>query len=617
VSYSDRIGDLRARLTAARHLDPFPLRKALRGYGAQAARGDLRAGLNVALLAFPQGMAYAAIAGLPIAYGIFGSIIAAIVTPLWGGSRYIVAGPTNATAVMVMAGLLSLGLATEAERVAILPLLGILSGIFLILGALLKVASLVQYVSRSVVSGYITAAAFYIILNQLRKVGGFEVARPENATVFDDLVATVMFLPDTHLPTLFLALLTAGVFFLLDRHFRRLPNVAITLAVMSGLGVLLNLLCAAQGWGSIATLEAVSATEWELTPPPLSRELVERVAIVALVIAFLSTLEGSSIGKTLAAKAGARIDVNQEMLGLGIANVACALGQGMPASGSLTRSQLNDNSGAFTAFSSIFCGLFLVGGAFALGPLTQFIPESVLGVLVIFIGLSLINRHVLRIVWNATRSDRTVFLTTFLAALLFRLDFAIILGVAVSILLFLRKAAQPELTEYSADGQLKPEDGDSDEAEISIVHVEGDLFFGAAEIFRDQMRRACAKPNLKIVILKMRNAHHLDATSILALEDLARSLGQIERLFLISEIRPETMSIFERSGLLKVVGPENIFPDEPTNPTLSTAKAIRRAMKHLEGRSAEVKIFLGSSQKAPIGASWTEDDAPPRPSTPR
>lgn len=598
VSLIAKILALPRQLAQHNHLDPFPLRSKLTGYNLTTLRGDARGGLNVALLAFPQGMAYAAIAGLPIAYGIFGSAVAAIVAPIWGGSRFVVAGPTNATSVMILSGFLGLGMLDMADRANLVPLVTMLSGIFLIFGAILKVASLVQYVSRSVVAGYITAAAGYIILNQVPKVAGFAHMRAENSTVFDDLITITYRLTESHFPTLALSLLTGVLFLVLDHRFRKLPNVAITLTAMSVAGYFLNQWSMTQGWGSIATLDAVSASDWHLTLPPLSRELVEQVAIIALIIAFLSTLEGSSIGKTLAAKAGARIDVNQEMLGLGIANLACAFGQGMPASGSLTRSQLNYNSGASSALASVFCGLFLVLAAIALGPLTQYIPISVLGVLVISIGLSLINPHILRVVWNATKSDRLVFVITFAAALLFRLDFAIIVGVALSILLFLRKAAQPELTEYFADGQLRPEDSESNEAEISIVHVEGDLFFGAAEIFRDQMRCACAKPNLKIVILKMRNAHHLDATSILALEDLARSLEHSHRHFLISEARPEAMTIFEDSGLVDLVGAENVFADDTANPTLSTAKAIRQAMKLLKGESAEVKIYLGGSHKA-------------------
>lgn len=567
------------------------------GYSTQKFQGDARAGLNVALLAFPQSMAYAAIAGLPIQYGVFGSIVAGLVTPIWAGSRFVVGGPTNATSVMVLAGLLGLGFSSEEAHLAVLPLVIALSGIFLVFGSILRVAALVQYVSRSVVAGYITAAAFYIILNQLRKVLGFSYEKPAGATVLDDLILTTANLGQTHWPTLVLSLITGALYYGLNRRFKKLPNVAITLIAVSGIGFFINQYAVTHDAGPIATLSAINLSEWQLTLPPLERNLMIEVSLLGLIIAFLSTLEGSSIGKTLAAKAGARINVNQEMLGLGLANVACAFGQGMPASGSLTRSQLGYDSGAQTAMASIFASAFLLLTAFIFGGFTQYIPVSVLGVLVISIGVSLINARVLRIVWFATKGDRLVFTVTFAAALLLRLDFAIVGGVGVSILLFLRKAAQPEVTEYNADGDVKRADGDEEGAAVSIVHVEGDLFFGAAEIFRDQMRNACARKNLKIVILKMRNAHHLDATSILALEDLVRSLRQSNRFFLISEVRPDAMRIFKNSGLLELAGAENIFADDTSNPTLSTSKAVRRAMALLEGKDASVSIFLGGSSK--------------------
>lgn len=587
------------------HLDYFPLRKRLRGYNPTYAKGDLRAGLNVALLAFPQGMAYAAIAGLPIQYGIYASAVAAMLGPVFSGSRFIVLGPTNATSVLVFASFLSLGVTVE-EKTSLIALTVLLSGIFLVLGAFLKVANLIQYISRSVVTGYITAAAIYIIVNQLKKALGFEIVLPEGSTFLTVIWLTLKGLPATHWPTLLLSLLTFGLYWGLNRRFKLLPNVAITLLVMSIVGYIFNaLLKDFTHLPSIATLTAVDATHWHFTFPALSGDLVSQMASVALVIAFLSVLEGTSIGKSLASRAGQKLDSNQEMLGMGMANIGCAFYQGMPASGSLTRSQLNWVSGAFTPMASIISGLICAIGAFSIGPFTRFIPVGVLGVLVITIGFSLINRHVIRVVWNATGSDRIVFATTFLAALLIRLDFAIILGTGVSVLLFLRKAAQPELTEFTQDeaGQLTPlKDLDREATpEISIVHVEGDLFFGASEIFRDQMRRVCEKASLKVVVLKMRNAYHLDATSALALEELIRYMREQDRILLITEVRKDAIRIFKNSGLMDVIGRENIFPDNPSNPTLATAKALKRAMQLIGGKEADIRIYLGKSKKAASG----------------
>ncbi|NDV62112.1 SulP family inorganic anion transporter [Puniceicoccales bacterium CK1056] len=584
------------------HLDYFPLRRSLRGYNTIQAKGDLRAGINVALLAFPQGMAYAAIAGLPIQYGIFASAIAAMLGPIFSGSRFIVLGPTNATSVLVFASFLSLGVMAD-EKIPLISLTVLLSGIFLVMGAFLKVANLIQYISRSVVTGYITAAAIYIIVNQLKKALGFEITLPQGSTFLTVIWLTLKGLPATHWPTFLLSVTAFGLYWVLDRRYKLLPNVAITLVVMSVAGFAMNnLLGNFTDLAPVITLTAVDATQWRFSFPDISGDLVSQVASVSLVIAFLSVLEGTSIGKSLASRAGQKLDSNQEMLGMGIANIGCAFYQGMPASGSLTRSQLNWVSGAFTPMASIISGIICAIGAYSLGPFTRFIPVSVLAVLVIAIGFSLINRHVIRVVWNATGSDRIVFATTFLAALLIRLDFAIILGTATSVLLFLRKAAQPELTEFTQDdaGQLTPLSDQDSEAtpEISIVHVEGDLFFGASEIFRDQMRRVCEKASLKIVVLKMRNAYHLDATSVLALEELIRYMREQDRTLLITEVRKDAIRIFKNSGLIEVIGRENIFPDNPSNPTIATAKALRRAMQLMGGKEADVRIYLGKSKKA-------------------
>jgi SulP family sulfate permease len=584
------------------HLEYFPIVAALRGYQPEDARCDLRAGLNVALLAFPQGMAYAAIAGLPIQYGIFASAIAALVGPIFSGSKFIILGPTNATSVLIFASFLGLGITQAEEKLAAIALIVLLAGVFLVLGAFLKVANLIQYISRSVVTGYITAAAFYIIINQIKKVFGFEFTLPEGSTFLTVIWLTLANLTATHWPTLLLSVLTFGLFFVLNRRYKALPNVAITLVIMSALATGLNALLRLTGIEEpVVTQNAINAADWVITFPPLRAELVSELASVALVIAFLSVLEGTSIGKSLASRAGQRLDSNQEMLGMGVANIACAFYQGMPASGSLTRSQLNFVSGARTPLASMVAGLLCAVAAYSLGPLTRFIPVSVLGVLVITIGLSLINKHVIRVVWHATASDRLVFIVTFLAALLIRLDFAIILGTATSVLLFLRKAAQPELTEYAPDaaGQMAPlAEGETTESpEISIVHVEGDLFFGASELFRDQMRRACEKPSLKIVVLKMRNAYHLDATSVLALEELVTYMKEQDRYLLISEVRKDAVRIFKDSGLIETIGRENIFPDKPSNPTFATASALRRALQLLGGKEADVRIYLGTSRK--------------------
>ena len=567
----------------------FPLRRSLAGYRPEFFKGDLRAGINVALLAFPQGMAYALIAGLPIQYGIYGSAIAALVAPIFAGSRFITMGPTNATSVMLLSAFASLGI-VGAEKIAMVPLLILLVGLFILIGAYLKVANLVQYISRSVITGYITAAALLIITNQVPKALGLEL-EGKGATFVESVALMLAAIGTVDGITVLVSLATAGLYLLLNRQCRTLPNVAITLVVIS----LLTELLVGHG-SSVHFLTGINAADWSLTLPQIRLSDIQALTSPALAIALLCILEGLSIGKSLAAKTGARIDANQAMFSIGMANVGCAFFSGMPASGSLTRSTLSETSGARTVLASYISGAIVFVGAFLLGPFTQYIPQCALAVLVITIGVSLINRHAIRIVTRSTKSDAVVFATTFLCGMIMPLDSAIYMGVGISIVLFLKKVARPEMVEYAFNesGELAQMTQPDQRSipEVSIVHVEGELFFGAADLLRDQMRRLCEDPNLKIVVLKMRNAHHLDATGVMALEELIRYMQEKGRYLILSEAKADLIRVLKNSGMYDLIEARNIFSDDPANPTLSTAKALKRAKEHLGDTEANVSIYV-------------------------
>ncbi len=573
-------------------LDFLPLRKSLSGYRNDFKGhllGDTRAGLNVALLAFPQGMAYALIAGLPIQYGIYGSAIAAMVAPVFAKSHYITLGPTNATSVMLLSAFASLGI-VGTQMLSLVPLLILLVGLFIVVGAYFKVANFVQYVSRSVITGYITAAALLIIANQIPKALGLNLVS-NGATFYDSLTLIVSSIDSIHWITVGISLSTMVLYASLNRFFKTLPNVAICLITLS----VLTALTIGQD-AEVAFLSGINASDWSLQVPSLSLTDIQLLASPALAIALLCILEGLSIGKSLAAKTGARLNGNQAMFSIGMANIGCAFFSGMPASGSLTRSSLSATSGGRSVLSSYISGVIVFIGAFVLGPYTRFIPQSTLAVLVIAIGISLLNKHAIRIVTRSTKSDAIVFSTTFLSGLLMPLDSAIYIGVGISIILFLKKVARPEMVEYAFNKQgylaevEMPEQRNT--SEVSIVHVEGELFFGAADLFRDQMRRICEDPNLKIVILKMRNAHNMDATAVMALEELLLYMAEKKRYLILSEVKADLIRVLQNSGLYDTIEARNIFTDEPSNPTLSTAKALKRAKTHLGDTIANVSIYI-------------------------
>ncbi|MDQ8202769.1 SulP family inorganic anion transporter [Pelagicoccus sp. SDUM812003] len=576
-------------------IDIAPARAFLKGYGKEDLAGDARAALNVALLAFPQGMAYAAIAGLPLRYGIFGTVVAAILGAFFSTSKYISPGPTNATSVMVLSSFAALGIVSEDAIVSNISLLLFLVGIALLIGSVLRVASLIQYVSRSVITGYITAAASLIIINQFRKTLGFEFTpeeKAESSTFFEVAHTTFKHLGETQWPTLSLSIATLAIYLFIRNYWRKLPNVAITLALSSIIAYFADQYI--EGF-SVSYLPSLDISMWAITWPNFTHSGISSLLSPAIAIALICTLESNSIGKSLAARDGARVNGNQEMFAAGMANLGCSLLSGMTSSGSLTRSKVNVDSGAVTPLSGIYCGAIVALIALLIADLIEYIPTSALAVVVVAIGFSLINKHQIRLVTKTTRSDTITFYVTFVTGLFLALDFAIYIGTVCSIALFLKKVASPEIVEYAFDesgqlGQLSEKDKRAD-PEVSIVHVEGELFFGAAELFRDQMRRVSDDPNLKVVVMKLRNAYNLDATSCMALEELIKYMNERDRILLVSEVRPDTMRIFRNSGLDKIIKEVNLFSDEESNPTLSTAKALKRAHQILGGLTPKVSIY--------------------------
>ncbi|MBC7980467.1 MAG: SulP family inorganic anion transporter [Armatimonadetes bacterium] len=599
---------------AAEKIQFLPRVGPLKGYSREKFSGDLRAGLNVTMLALPQAIAYAAIAGLDIVYGVVCSAVASIVGPLFASSRYNVLGPTNATAFMLFS-FFSVNPELQPRISELLPLLVVMIALVSVVGALFKGADLLQYVSRSVLVGYMAGAAVLIIGNQLKPLLGLSayVDTKETATFFG-LVRELLrsFRHIDWVPVVIGS--TTLLIYLAFRKWRKSwPTFSISLLLGSVIfGPLIHF-----GVGAFEGQSTFSSFGFrELMPaiPNLLRmDIFNDISVMlslALAIAFLASLENTMMTKSISSQTGDRMDVNQDMLSVGFANMASAFAGGMPASGSLTRTMLNYNSGARTRASPVIAGILtlmlviLLAWSKEIGlNLIDYIPKAALAVLVIAISFSLFNLHQIRICLRSTSDDAVVIVFTFLATLLAPLHVAIFIGVAISITLFLRKASKPHLTEYEFNevGELR-EMGEKRKRPIpaiSIVHVEGDLFFGAAELFRTQIQRTVVDPAIKVIILRLKNARHLDATSVMALEDMIHFMRKNDLHLIISGATKDVYKVLKRSGILETLqeganreaGESNIFLTMPSNPNISTRDALKRAQQLLGTTKAEVRIF--------------------------
>lgn len=573
-------------------LEMLPARKHWRHYSWARFRRDLTAGFNVSLLSIAQGLAFASLAGVPIAHGLTCAAVASLVGPLLASSRHTILGPTNATSFLVFSGLASL---PPAERAEMLPVLVFFAGALQVVGAYFRLADLLHYVSRTVIVGYLAGSALLIIAAQMEGVVGLPRPddQPRAATFFGLVRQAVTHVQEMHWSSLLIALLTWVVYAGLRWKRPGLPAFAIALVAGSLAGGGLRV-----GGVEVETLQGFTLHDLLPVMPDLSDPAVwdrlNPLFGLTFAIAFLSSLENSIMAKALASRTGDRLDSNQEMLSVGAANLACSFLSGMPASGSLVRSALNYTSGAATQASSLIAGAICAVAALTLGGVVAYIPRAALAILVMCVAMSLFNWRHLRLCFRATRSDASTLVITFIATLLMPLQVAIFVGVGVSILLYLRKAARPELVEYefNAEGALaEAADDKRQHPAISIVHVEGDLFFGAAELFRQQIQRLAQDPSLRVIILRMKYARHLDATSAMALEDLLRFMRAKHRYLLLSGVTKDVYRVLKNSGLVELLGRENIFPSSVQKPNLATRHALKRAQELLGHQKADIRIF--------------------------
>lgn len=604
---------------AEEQIDFLPRLGRVRDYSKLKGLADLRAAGNVTLLALPQAIAYAAIAGLDVIYGVVSAAVAAIIAPFFASSRYNVLGPTNATAFMLFS-FFAVNPAMQSRVPELLPLLVFIVAIASMLGALLKVADLLQYVSRSVLVGYMAGAAVLIIGNQLKPLLGLDkFVDPEETASFFGLVGELLrSITHTQWVPLLIGVVTLAIYYLFKRWKKTWPAFSIALLLGSVIfGPLIHF-----GIGPFDGQETFRTFGFkELVPniphffrPGIFNDISALLGL-GLAIAFLASLENTLMAKSIASQTGDRMDVNQDMLSVGFANLGSAFAGGMPASGSLTRTMLNFHSGAATKASAVYTGLFTLAlvvliawsGETGLN-IIDYIPKAALAVLVIAISFTLFNLKQIRICLRSTSDDAAVIVVTFIATLLAPLHVAIFIGVAISITLFLRKASKPYLKEYEFNdvGELREKEGNNARPipAISIVHVEGDLFFGASELFRTQIQRTAADPAIKVIILRLKNARHLDATSVIALEDLVCFMRRQGLHLLISGASKDVYKVLKRSGILEMLqegadraqGESNIFLAMPSNPNISTRDALRRAQQLLGTKQADVRIFYDPNQ---------------------
>jgi SulP family sulfate permease len=541
------------------------------------ARRDLIAGLTVALFTIPQAMAYALVAGFPPSAGIMTAVVASILGAAFGSSQFLVNGPTNAIAVMLAAHIaLSADLGDPVSRIITLTLL---IGVIQLLAGGLRLGSFTRFVSEPVLTGFTAGAGIYIAVNQLPAVLGIEKANlvaelwgwvpPHNALF--DLVRTVASAGSSNLLAVAMGAATFGLVRALQwaepRVGHRIPAPFVTVALLTLVAYLLDLRESGQGaLRLVRDIEPIARELPNLVLPTFDLTRLGELLGAALAIGLLGAVEAIAIGKLLAARAGHPFDANRQLVGEGMCNLGAGLVGGFASSGSFTRTAVNFEAGAVTRMSVIYSGVLVLAIVWLLAPAANYIPLAVLGGTLVHIGLKLVNVARMRWLMQTTPADRTALLVTFFAVLgATHLEYALLLGVGVSIFQALRRAEgfNLELLAEGLNGHLVELPLDAPPGgRVVAIDLQGELFFAGAELL-EQRLKACYDSGTQALVLRLSHAYNLDATCAEAIAQVARYARARDRHLILAGVKPGMYGTLERAGLVREMGADAIFRHEP------------------------------------------------------
>lgn len=576
------------------------LRSEIRDYNREKLRADAFAAFTVTLVSIPQLLGFAIVLGLPPTTVVTGAIVGAFVAALFFSSKLVIFGATN-SATLLGASAIHQGRAAALSPLELAVVLAGLIGLLQVIAALLRLGQVTQFISRSVVIAYSTAIGVLLVVTQLPDLFGLtrDRSQPMWRQLWKSLeqIATLDFN--------FAAPLAGGgalAVYLLIRTLRpRWPHVLIGLVLVTAAFWFVPQL-AQLGVKTLAQQGALDAVLPGYAGVPFGPEdlpLLRTILSTALALALLGMIEAVSLAKSHSITHGEHIDANREVIALGAGNLANAFFGTIPGSASFVRTAVNAQSGARTQIAGLVAAVFLLVALLVFAPVLNHIPVPALAAALVLVGLRMIDTKQIAIAARATGSDAIVLLVTFSAALFLPLDTAIYLGIGISLALALRKASTPSLVEYTfdSDDQLSqlPDKAARPHPQIAIIHVEGELFFGAADLFQEHVRQQVEREDLRIVILRLKSARHLDATTVFALHSLDDWLARTGRHLLISGVQDAVMRVLRNSGLLQKLGDESVFPVEQ-NPNLATKRALQRAQQLLHTTEADVRLYYDRPQ---------------------
>lgn len=540
----------------------FPFLSWLGRVNAQTLRADFSAGLTGAVIVLPQGVAFATIAGLPPEYGLYTAMITPIVAALFGSSHHLVSGPTTAISIVVFSAISQHAIPGSPEFVQLALTLTFLAGIYQLAFGLARLGVLVNFVSHTVVIAFTAGAAILIAGSQLKYVLGIDIERSHSFA--HTVAALVQHLGDTNGYVLAIALATMATALFAKRLSRKMPHLLMGLIV----GALVALLLSSFASG----IRFVSAIPGQLPPlsaPLPSLDTIRTLAPQAFAVALLGLIEAVSIARSIATRSHQRIHGSQEFIGQGLSNIIGSFFSSYAGSGSFTRSGINYDAGAKTPLSAIFAAIILALVVLLIAPLASYLPIAAMGGVILLVAYNLIDFHHIKEVFQTSRSESAIFLVTFFATLFLELEFAIYLGVLLSLVIFLAKTSRPNLVALAPDNRDARRHLTNIETmpltecpQLKIVRIDRSLYFGSINYIQTRLQEIESQEGVNRILLVASRINYIDMAGAEMLVQEAKRLQQLGGGLYVVGLKPELWQFLAEGGFLRKIGAQHFFDNK-------------------------------------------------------